>query len=31
MVYVLVFVRAIGLKRGRHTYEPAGPELKTDD
>jgi mRNA-degrading endonuclease RelE of RelBE toxin-antitoxin system len=27
----MVYVRAIGVKRGERTYEPAGPELTTDD
>src|SRR5438094_728058 len=26
-----VYVRAIGIKRGERTYEPAGRDLKTDD
>jgi mRNA-degrading endonuclease RelE of RelBE toxin-antitoxin system len=27
----MVYVRAIGIKRGERTYEPAGPELQTSE
>jgi mRNA-degrading endonuclease RelE of RelBE toxin-antitoxin system len=27
----MVYVQAIGIKRGERTYDPSGPEMKTND